>query len=506
MPPQGAPRRPACSSAERSSVDDHERSSDHGRAGTTGYSRKAKSRVRRSRRRGRRRRARRRAASGRNGRTPAAAATPIALQDVEDGAVTVPIRLKRRMTVDDDAQGPGRRRRWRTPAPRVDRARPRALRRAVRRAHRGHEVLGDARPDGDHRAPRGDLAGRRPARTRRPSRPRRFAALMTRIAAGVARRGAAVRADRGHGRRVKDCIVEVMARRGHARRPRGRDRHHRRPAGDRPGLQDAGRPRRRDRRRGADLPRRGARRSAPTRPTSCRSRWTPTGCGSTSSRRRSTRLDARGPAAEVHLHGPDLPEPGRRDDVAARAGGGWSSSPRERELLVLEDNPYGLLRYEGEPLPHAATRSTAATSSSTSAPSRRSSRPASASAGRSRPPPVLEKIEPRQAGRRPLHLDADPATSSRAYFAEGRWRDYVDDAARALPRAGATRCSTRWPSTSRREATWTQPGGRPVHLGDAARLHRHRPTCSRGRCATNVAFVPGPRRLRRRPRRRRRCG
>ena len=24
---------------------------------------------------------------------------------------------------------------------------------------------------------------------------------------------------------------------------------------------------------------------------------------------------------------------------------------RERELLVVEDNPYGLLRYEGEPLP-----------------------------------------------------------------------------------------------------------------------------------------------------------
>ena len=23
----------------------------------------------------------------------------------------------------------------------------------------------------------------------------------------------------------------------------------------------------------------------------------------------------------------------------------------ERELLVLEDNPYGLLRYEGDPLP-----------------------------------------------------------------------------------------------------------------------------------------------------------
>ena len=24
---------------------------------------------------------------------------------------------------------------------------------------------------------------------------------------------------------------------------------------------------------------------------------------------------------------------------------------REREILVVEDNPYGLLRYEGEPLP-----------------------------------------------------------------------------------------------------------------------------------------------------------
>ena len=32
----------------------------------------------------------------------------------------------------------------------------------------------------------------------------------------------------------------------------------------------------------------------------------------------------------------------------------------ERELLVLEDNPYGLLRYEGEPPAAAATRSTAA--------------------------------------------------------------------------------------------------------------------------------------------------
>ena len=49
-------------------------------------------------------------------------------------------------------------------APAVDDARHRALRGAVRRAHAGHEVLGDARPDGADRAPRRDLAGRRPAR------------------------------------------------------------------------------------------------------------------------------------------------------------------------------------------------------------------------------------------------------------------------------------------------------------------------------------------------------
>ena len=42
--------------------------------------------------------------------------------------------------------------------------RPRALRRPLRRADRGDALLGDARPDGDHRAAGGDLARRRPAR------------------------------------------------------------------------------------------------------------------------------------------------------------------------------------------------------------------------------------------------------------------------------------------------------------------------------------------------------
>ena len=53
---------------------------------------------------------------------------------------------------------------------------------------------------------------------------------------------------------------------------------------------------------------------------------------------------------------------------------------RERELLVVEDNPYGLLRYEGEPN-EPLSSSTAATTSSTSERSRRSSPPGSGSAG-----------------------------------------------------------------------------------------------------------------------------
>ena len=77
-----------------------------------------------------------------------------------------------------------------------DGARSRALRGAVRRADAGHALLGDARPDGDHRAARGDLARRRPAgHLDLPARELRRADDADR--AGVLGRGAPVRADRG---------------------------------------------------------------------------------------------------------------------------------------------------------------------------------------------------------------------------------------------------------------------------------------------------------------------
>ena len=133
------------------------------------------------------------------------------------------------------------------------------------------------------------------------------------------------------------------------------------------------RSRRRGRRRGAHLPGRGAhvlrlpgRRRA----------------GDDGPRRdagRRARADARPSSsarapAQVHLHGPQLPQPGRRDDVAGSAASGWCEIAGERELLVLEDNPYGLLRYEGTPLPTLHSLE-ATSSSSTRARSRRSSLP-----------------------------------------------------------------------------------------------------------------------------------
>ena len=71
-----------------------------------------------------------------------------------------------RMTIDDrDARTPGEPRTDDVCSrPPSDVARPRALRRPVRGAHEGHEVLGDARPHGAHRAQRHHLARRRPAR------------------------------------------------------------------------------------------------------------------------------------------------------------------------------------------------------------------------------------------------------------------------------------------------------------------------------------------------------
>ena len=142
---------------------------------------------------------------------------------------------------------------------------------------------------------------------------------------------------------------------------------------------------------------------------------------------------------------------------------------RERELLVLEDNPYGLLRFEG-PAPETLYSLDGGvyvmylgTFSKMLSPGIRLGWVAA-------PAPVLEKIN---LGKQAADLctstlsPADGAGLLRA----GRWRDYV-------PRwwtstaGGATPCSS--PGGALPAAGGMDTAGRrAVHLGDAARLHRH---------------------------------
>jgi 2-aminoadipate transaminase len=98
---------------------------------------------------------------------------------------------------------------------------------------------------------------------------------------------------------------------------------------------------------------------------------------------------------------------------------------REHEVLVCEDNPYGLLRYEGEERPTLYSLDGGdyvlylGTLSKILSPGIRIGWVAA-------PPPVLEKIG---LGKQAADLCTSTLTQYfvREYFGEGRWRDYVDD-------------------------------------------------------------------------------
>ena len=248
-----------------------------------------------------------------------------------------------------------------------------------------------------------------------------------------------------------------------------------------------------------DLPGRGAGASAPTRPTSSRSRWTSDGMRIDLLEETLDRLDARGPARRSSSTRSRLPEPRRRDDVARAPAAAGARSPRERELLVLEDNPYGLLRYEGEPLPTLYSLDGGeyviylGTFSKILSPGLRLGWAAA-------PRPVLEKLNLGKQARRPVLLVARPSTSCVAYFAAARLAHATSRTLRELYRRrrdiDARRAGRALPARGDVDA----PAGRPVHLGDAARLHRHdRPAGAGAARARRVRARP--RRLPRRPRR-----
>ncbi|HMI70433.1 MAG TPA: PLP-dependent aminotransferase family protein [Solirubrobacteraceae bacterium] len=160
---------------------------------------------------------------------------------------------------------------------------------------------------------------------------------------------------------------------------------------------------------------------------------------------------------------------------------------RERELLVLEDNPYGLLRYEGDPLPTLRSLDGGdfviylGTFSKILSPGLRLGWTAA-------PHPVLEKLNLGKQG-----VDLCTSTLSQlmvqAYFERGHWRDYVDsltDIYRKRRDTMLDALAEHFPP----QAEWTRPGGGlfvwatlPDFIDTTDLLARA--------LRDNVAFVPG---------------
>jgi 2-aminoadipate transaminase len=160
---------------------------------------------------------------------------------------------------------------------------------------------------------------------------------------------------------------------------------------------------------------------------------------------------------------------------------------RERELLVLEDNPYGLLRYEGDPLPTLFSLDGGeyviylGTFSKILSPGLRLGWTAA-------PHPVLDKLS---LGKAAADLCSAPLSQHFvvAYFANRDWRAYL----RGLVELYRRRRDTMLDALAEhlpREADWTRPRG---GLFVWARLPDYIDTTDLLARALreNVAFVPG---------------
>jgi 2-aminoadipate transaminase len=159
----------------------------------------------------------------------------------------------------------------------------------------------------------------------------------------------------------------------------------------------------------------------------------------------------------------------------------------ERELLVLEDNPYSLLRYEGEPptpllsIDGGIYVMYLGTFSKILSPGLRLGWVVA-------PPPVLEKINlGKQA--------ADLCTSTlsqlmvQAYFAEGHWRDYVESLTeiyRARRDTMLDALADHFPP----QAEWTRPSGGLFIWATLPDFINTTDLLARA-LNENVAFVPG---------------
>ena len=160
---------------------------------------------------------------------------------------------------------------------------------------------------------------------------------------------------------------------------------------------------------------------------------------------------------------------------------------RHHEILIAEDNPYGLLRYEGEPLPPLYQLDGGdyviyiGTFSKILSPGIRVGWAVA-------PPPVMEKVV---LGKQAADLCSSTLTQYfvHEYFAEGRWREYVAnlvDLYRGRRDVMLEALAEHFPP----QATWTAPEGGlfiwailPDYIDTSDLLARA--------LRENVAFVPG---------------
>jgi 2-aminoadipate transaminase len=161
---------------------------------------------------------------------------------------------------------------------------------------------------------------------------------------------------------------------------------------------------------------------------------------------------------------------------------------RRRELLVLEDNPYGLLRYEGDPQPTLYSLDGGeyviylGTFSKILSPGLRLGWTAA-------PRPVLEKMNLGKGS-----VDLCPSSLSQhfvvAYFGERDWRRYVGTLTELYRRRRDTMLDAlaeHFP----REATWTRPEGGLFIWATLPDYIDTTDLLARALREENVAFVPG---------------
>ena len=288
----------------------------------------------------------------------------------------------------------------------------------------------------------------------------RLAGGMPYICARSARRGRrdARRAGRRHGAdgaavrhparatlELREQICEVMALEGIDRRVARRRRGDRRlAAGARPGHPGLPRPGRRRARRGR---RPTSARSASFRPprprcvhvADGRRRADPGGAG----RRRSTRSPRAGRRAKFLYTVPNFHNPAGVTLARERRAEILDSAQRAG-LLVIEDDPYGLLGFDGRRRARAAGPAPRAGHLPRLVLQDLRAR-ACGSAGRCAPHAVRDKLVLAQRGAGALPAVRSPSSPSPTYLATQPWREQIK-VFRELYRERRDACSTRWTS------------------------------------------------------------